>query len=587
MSIGRQPRCSVCAKVPVAMRGVAFCFTCWPGGPVTPPPCLRCGSGRDYYTSGLCARCHTQAIPPVDSCLDCYAWGATRNSRWLCRACLSWRQQYPQQAPCATCGRTVSLGPHGSCRLCHKQAGLLRTINGRFDLAGANRHGHQLFFAGMFHENGARTRAKDTAAAQPRRDVPAKPPTKTVKATATDVFGEQLRLFTIRHDLAAAGRPGLRLRADPAQAAALESLARDLAAAASWRQKQLQDNIIGIRIVLGLQPGGRPPVRASEVDCLKDIDLPVRTVLEVLDAASVLIEDRTPAIDAWFNRQISGLPGPMVAELTTWFEVMKHGSPTAPRRRPRSERTITLHLGWAAPTLRAWAATGHSTLREITKEHVLDALPAAGNPRSTTGQGLKSIFRLLKARKVLFTDPTTRVKTGQHESRQPLPLDVAIVRAALRSRNPAQAVLVALIAFHGLRTGHLERLRLTDVRDGHLHVDGRVVPLADPVRERLRAYLTHRNTTWPRTTNGHLFINRHTSRRDSPASRRWLGLTLGPDLTVTALREDRILNETNANGGDVRALADLFGLSINASTRYAATISHPDLDPGSPTHAPR
>jgi len=78
MSIGRQPLCSVCAKAPVAMRGVTFCFTCWPSGPVTPPPCLRCGSSRDYYASGLCARCHTQAIPTVGSCLDCYAWGATR-----------------------------------------------------------------------------------------------------------------------------------------------------------------------------------------------------------------------------------------------------------------------------------------------------------------------------------------------------------------------------------------------------------------------------------------------------------------------------------------------------------------------------
>jgi len=584
MSIGRQPRCSVCAKVPVAMRGVAFCFTCWPGGPVTPPPCLRCGSSRDYHTSGLCARCHTQAIPPVDSCLDCYAWGATRNTGWLCRGCRSWRQQYPQQAPCATCGRTGSLSPRGSCRLCHKQASLLRTPNGRFDLAGANRHGQQLFFADMFRDHRAPARVEDTAA-QPNRPVPAQLPTGTDTDTAT--FGEQLRLFTIRHDLAAAGRTGLHLHADPAHATALEALARDLATSGTWSRKQLQESIIGIRIVLGLQPGGRGPVRASEVDCLRDIDLPVQTVLEVLDAAAVLIEDRTPAIDAWFNRQVDGLPDTMVEELTIWFEVMKHGSQNSPRRRPRAEGTIFLHLRWAAPTLHAWAAAGHTTLREITKEHVLDALPSSGNPRSTAGQGLKSIFRLLKARKVLFTDPTTRVKTGQHEPRQPLPLDVAIVRAALGSSDPTQSVLVALIAFHGLRPGHVQRLRLTDVLDGHLHVDGRVMPLAEPVRERLRAYLTHRNTTWPHTTNSHLFINHRTIRRDHPVGHRWLRLTLGPGLTPSALREDRILHETNATGGDVRALADLFGLSINASTRYAATINHPDLDPGSPTHAPR
>ena len=582
MTGGRLARCVVCGAAPVAMRSVTFCFGCWPGGPVIPPPCLRCGSRRLYYSSGLCARCHPQAIPPVDSCLDCYAWGATRNTGWLCRGCLSWRRQYPEQAPCTTCGRTLSLSPRGSCRLCHKQASLRRDPSGLFDLAEANRHGQQLFFADMFQDHPMLTRTEVRAAAQPSRTLPAQLPTDTAAAA-----GEQLKLFTIRHDLAAAGRAGLHLHADPTHAAALEAFATNLAAAGRWRRKLLQETIIGTRIVLGLQPGGQAPVRASEVDCLKDIDMPVRTVLEVLDAAAVLIEDRTPTIDAWFDRQVHELPDTMVEELTIWFEVMKHGSRTAPRRRPRAEGTIAMHLRWALPTLRAWAGTGHTTLREITKEHVLDALPPSGNPRSTAGQGLKSIFRLLKGRRVLFTDPTARVKTGQHESRQPMPLNVALVSAALRSSDPTRAALVALIAFHGLRPGHLQRLRLTDIRDGHLHVDGRVLPLAEPVQERLTTYLTHRNTTWPHTPNGHLFINHRTIRRDNPVGHRWLRQTVGPGLTPSALREDRILNEANATGGDVRALADLFGLSINASTRYAATISHPDLDPGSPTHARR
>ena len=98
---------------------------------------------------------------------------------------------------------------------------------------------------------------------------------------------------------------------------------------------------------------------------------------------------------------------------------MKNGSPTAPRRRPRQPGTFTLQLRWALPVLRTWAAAGHTSLREINREDILDALPASGNPRSTTGQGLKSVFRLLKARKVLFVDPTSRIKTGAHEARQP------------------------------------------------------------------------------------------------------------------------------------------------------------------------
>ena len=58
---GTMRMCQVCGTRPPAMREIPCCFDCWPGGPVTPPPCRRCGSREDYYTSGLCARCHTRA----------------------------------------------------------------------------------------------------------------------------------------------------------------------------------------------------------------------------------------------------------------------------------------------------------------------------------------------------------------------------------------------------------------------------------------------------------------------------------------------------------------------------------------------
>ena len=44
-----------------------------------------------------------------------------------------------------------------------------------------------------------------------------------------------------------------------------------------------------------------------------------------------------------------------------------------------------------------------------------------------------------------------------------------------------------------------------------------------------------------------------------------------------ALREDRILHEIHATGGDVRRIYDLFGLSVEGATRYLKTIEHPDL----------
>lgn len=447
---------------------------------------------------------------------------------------------------------------------------MLREPGGELDVVGANRQGQQLFLADLFQQHSLRVRNGPTQ----RSDTP---PHSAPIPMLRPARHQQLALFNVRHDLAAHGRVGLSLRADPVRAAALESHARQLAAQRGWSTRLTQDTCHGIRIVLGIQDSADAAINASDVALLSDLELPVWPVLEVLSDVGCLAEDRTPAIDMWVDRQLEGMPEPMSSELRTWFTVMKHGSPTPPRRRPRAEATINLHLRWALPTLQAWAADGHTSLREITREQVLDALPASGNPRSTTGQGLKSIFRLLKSRKLLIPDPTARVKTGQHEARQPLPVDLALVREALHSAEPARAAVVALTAFHGIRTGPLQRLQLTDVRDGRLYVEGRIIVLADPVRERLTAYLDYRNRRWPNSTNPYLFVHYRSAGRSEPVGKRWIWLTVGPGLSAAALREDRILNETHATAGDVRRLADLFGLSINASIRYATTLDHPDL----------
>ncbi|MFJ6200036.1 hypothetical protein [Micromonospora sp. NPDC092111] len=86
-----------------------------------------------------------------------------------------------------------------------------------------------------------------------------------------------------------------------------------------------------------------------------------------------------------------------------------------------------------------------------------------------------------------------------------------------------------------------------------------------------------RQQRWPATANPHLFRTEHTGRRTEECSKRWIWLTIGPDLSIAAIREDRILDEAHATGGDVRRLADLFGLSIQAGTRYTSVLGHPDL----------
>ncbi|WLS44773.1 type I restriction endonuclease [Micromonospora profundi] len=230
-----------------------------------------------------------------------------------------------------------------------------------------------------------------------------------------------------------------------------------------------------------------------------------------------------------------------------------------------------------AAALLQWAAAGHHSLREITRDDVVRALPPSGNPRSQVEQGLKSIFRLLKARRMVFTDPTARIAPGRHETRQPLPVDLTALRQALASNNPAHAAVAALIAFHGVRTSQVQMLRLTDVRDRVLHVDDRAIPLAEPVQQALAVWLDYRRSRWPRTTNTYLFVTTRTASTDAPVSRQWVWQATGPRLSATDIRQDRILDEAQATNGDVRRLADLFGLSIAASNRYAATVEHPDL----------
>jgi hypothetical protein len=230
-------------------------------------------------------------------------------------------------------------------------------------------------------------------------------------------------------------------------------------------------------------------------------------VLDILAVAGMLDDDREPPIIAWYSSQVAELPEPMATEVCTWFEGLRAGSTIPPRSYPRSPVTVRLRVRCAAPVLQAWAAAGHTSLREITRDDIKAALPSSGSPRSVMGQALRSLFRLLKARKLIFADPMAHIRTGRPETRQPLPLDLTTLRDALDPGYPARAALAALVAFHALRNAQLRSLQLTDIRDGRLRLPGRTILLAAPVRQRLTAWLDNRARRWPHTANPHLFIN--------------------------------------------------------------------------------
>ena len=557
----RPPRpCSICGQRPVAYQEVSYCFDCAPNGPVEPPPCRRCGSTADYYSNGLCGRCHLAAPQLLTSCRDCLGWGVTRHTKWLCYGCARWRQRY-SVGVCDTCRREVPVNPRGVCRLCWFQATWDRRPHHFRQLAPGGIGGQQLWFANWRQTHGG------------SRGVLERGPSPT----PADNSPHQRQLVLLDHpvDLEATRRQTVGTRPTSELGRLLDQAALDHTSRHGWSKTRTIMVRLALRVLVALQDEPVPPFKASQISALTTVHLPVGGVRAVLADVGMLDDDRPPAINAWFERKVAALPAPMVTELRVWFEVLRDGSTASPRYRPRSRSIIVSRVYWTLPTLRAWALGGHESLRDVSRDDVLATLPAGGTRRATTLAGLRSIFKVLKSRRMVFANPTRGIPIGSHEQNQPLPVDVEVVRRLLQSPDPVQAALAALLTFHGLRTDELRHLLLTDVRDGRLLVGERQIILADPVRSRLRAYLDFRNARWPRTANPHLFIHLRTATREVPFGKRWIGLKLGT--AAQLLREDRILEEAQATHGDCRRLNALFGLSTQAALRYTETVDHPGL----------
>ncbi|WP_139244513.1 hypothetical protein [Arthrobacter alpinus] len=379
---------------------------------------------------------------------------------------------------------------------------------------------------------------------------------------------EQLTLVHVPRDLT---RLRIRLSPpDPGFAWLLDHVARDHALKHGWSKTRLSVTCQGLGILARIQdtPGSR--IKASEVNQLDPIVFSRQPILDVLDAAGLLEDDREPSIIDWFDRKIADLPESINNEMRVWFEIMLYGTSSAPRSRPKAHVTIKVRVRSALPAVHAWAAEGRTSLREINRDDVDRMIPSQGSDRALAGTSLRSLFRTLKSKRLVFTNPTTHIKTGRPESRIPLPINENAMRAALESNNPARTALANLIGYHALRSEHVRALLLTDIQDGRIHLPGRTVLLARPVRESLSAWLDHRAIQWPETSNPYLFVTKQSAVRATPVSNVWVIHTLG--MSPQALREDRILHEANATQ-DIRRLCDLFGLSVKGAERYTNTLN--------------
>jgi hypothetical protein len=553
-------KCNACQvnRVAWVKPRVDYCYACLPGGPFPAPACRACGT-ETYFSEGLCESCHPGGPQYLDSCRGCLAWGVYRAHSWLCWVCRWWQTHYPL-GDCQHCGRNTRVGEQGACRLCLEQARMMQQPGRALDLPGANRQGQQLFLANMaFHR-------RKTPRLKPELRDPGGAPVISSGWRQLPLFDIEPDPVVVRERVLAPDRE-LRWYCD--------AIVRQHATEYGWSKRQRNDVTRSLRLlqVLHETPGAK--IKATDVLQLPQYGGNITSTLDVLAAAGLLIDDRPSHVERYFAGRTANLPEPMKTQLKVWLEVMLNGSTTPPRRRSRDPQTARLHIMGIAPIIEAWAAAGHQSLAEITAEQVRAALPPSGSRRNFAEQGLRSLFTVLKANKLIFTNPTRGMPTTPVNVTVPLPMDTEVIREALNSPDPALAVSVALVAFHALSDNQLRELKLTDIVDGRLTLDGRTIPLAAPVRVRLAAWLDHRARTWPNTLNPYLLINQRTAPRLLPTGRgRWQRTNVRPQ----ALREDRILQEIHASGGDVRRICDLFEISVPAAMRYAATLGHPDLN---------
>lgn len=570
MSLQPPRFCIKCREARVAwtVPRVDYCYACLPGGPFTPPRCRACGSAS-YFSEGLCDLCHGGAPEHPGACKDCLSWGVLRRHNWRCWGCRGWRARHPV-AECPYCRCQLPIAAHGACRLCWHQAQLVSTATGAIDIAEANRFGQQLFLANI---NSRRHRRIDHAVGNPRWL--RKPRgARTTPAPFTPLRYVQLTLFSVIPDLEKLETiPAAPL---PVMSDYLDAVLQDYAEKHGWSARVTNTVRQSLQVVQNCQDTPGTSVRASEAQrLLNQRGLTLESTLHVLAAAGLLEDDREPAVRTYFESRVAGLPERMLAQLELWYTIMIDGSTRPPRRHPRQHATIHLQIRGMSSCLHRWAARGIDNLAEITRDDVVVALPAMRVSRLEAGAGLRSLFNVLKGRKEVFANPCKGMNFDRPATNLPLPMDVDTILGALNDPNPTRAFAVSLATFHGLKGRQIRTIKLTDISDGRLSIEGRVIPLAEPVRVRLSAYLDFRTERYPSTSNPHLLINRKTATRTTPVDARypWSKHTV----QSKQLREDRILHEVFTTGGDIRGICDLFGLSIQAACRYASVLDHPDL----------
>jgi integrase len=297
-------------------------------------------------------------------------------------------------------------------------------------------------------------------------------------------------------------------------------------------------------------------------------------VLEFLADQGLVAVDGQAVLDGWLARQLAPLPESIQTEVGTWIDALRGRGPRTGR--PRQPSTIQGYVRALQRALADWSAR-YVSLRQVTTEDVTAQLALVSGPtRLLTLAAMRSLFTTLKARRVLFANPTAGLLGRQATPTPAMGLDPA-VRAGLLARldRPDERLIVLLAGVHALRPAQICTLTLdaVDLATSTLQVDGRPRRLDTLTRQQARAWLQLRHQRWPGSANPYLLVNRSTAGGLQPVGRSYVQAVC-QRLGVTAhdLRVDRLMAEVHATGGDAFKLTQLFGLSDPIAIRYCAEL---------------
>jgi len=282
------------------------------------------------------------------------------------------------------------------------------------------------------------------------------------------------------------------------------------------------------------------------------------------------------------------LPGPAEAFLAH-VAVQKGYSPATCAAYARDLAQFEAYLGRRGLTLEAPGTITRDHIRGFLAElhRIRTAKTSMGRKLST----LRGLFRFLRVKKRVTTDPMAGVVNPKPEKRQPRALNVdqaiALVTPhpgtpqATNSREACRDLALAELLYgSGLRVSEAVGLDLDDLdlSQGIARVLGkgskeRLSPLSDAARERLGAYARRRGEFCPAMTEKAFFLGSRGSRLDRRQAARIIE-SLGQAAAIPQHIHPHMLRHSFAthlleSGADLRSVQELLGHArLTTTQRY-------------------